>query len=163
MSYKTDIVDWINQFVSRSNPNLNNQAPCPYASQALRDNRVDIRIGNVPERDAASLTKQAFDQLDVIIFVYNPLLFDAEDFSARIQLINRQLRDQDLLVLDDHPENEEIVNTVKMNQGKYALMFAQSLSRLDDAAQKLARKGYYDNWPEEYLTDLFQGRKDPRV
>lgn len=162
MSYKTDIVDWIHTFVSRSNPLLNNQAPCPYAAQALREKRVDIRIGNTPESDALPLTQKDFVQLDVIVFVYNPTMFDAQDFSDRVQLLNTALRDRDLLVLDDHPENEEIVNTVKMNQGEYALMFAQSLSRLEDAARKLAKRGYYDTWPEEYLTDLFAGREDPR-
>lgn len=162
MSYKNDIHSWIKNFVGKSNPDLNGFAPCPYATQALKENRVDVVIGSTPERDALALKKQDFEDLDVRVFVYNHTMFDADDFSDRIQLINRQLQSQDLLVLDDHPGNPEVVNNVVMNQGEYALMFAQSLSRLEDAARKLAKRGYYDTWPEEYLKDLFAGREDPR-
>ena len=163
MTVRQDIHDWIHAFVGKKNPNLNNWAPCPYARQALREKRVDIRIGTIPERDAKSLASADFLDFDVVLFAYNPTMFDAEDFSARIQLINRQLHDQDILALDDHPDNKETVNGVTFNNGQYALMFTQSLSRLDSAARTLAAKGYYTAWPEEYLMDLFQGRKDPRA
>ena len=49
-----------------------------------------------------------------------------------------------------------------MNQGKYALAVVQSLSDLDERARQMADKGFYDTWPEEYLTPLFKHRKDPR-
>lgn len=162
MTVKQDIHDWIQNFLGKRNPNLNNWAPCPYARQALREKRVDIRIGTIPERDAKSLASADFTDFDVVLFVYNPTMFDADDFSARIQLLNRQLSAQDMLALDDHPDNKETVNDVTFNNGQYALMFTQSLSKLNSAAQILAAKGYYDTWPEEYLTDLFAGRVDPR-
>ena len=47
-------------------------------------------------------------------------------------------------------------------QGKYALSLVQSLSKLDDSAEQMANKGFYHTWPEEYLTALFNNRKDPR-
>jgi hypothetical protein len=49
-----------------------------------------------------------------------------------------------------------------MNQGKYALSLVQSLSDLDRRAQQMATKGFYHDWPEEYLQGLFEHRKDPR-
>jgi len=38
----------------------------------------------------------------------------------------------------------------------------QSLSKLNDSAEQMASKGFYHAWPEEYLTTLFNNRKDPR-
>jgi hypothetical protein len=65
-------------------------------------------------------------------------------------------------VLEDHPAAVEDVNGVIMNQGKYALSLVQSLSDLDRRAQQVADKGFYHAWPEDYLTELFQHRQDPR-
>jgi hypothetical protein len=69
----------------------------------------------------------------------------------------------DLLALEDHPHDVEMVNGVCMNQGTWALALVQSLSDLDAKAKLMAHKGFYDTWPEEYLTALFQHRKDPRT
>jgi hypothetical protein len=49
-----------------------------------------------------------------------------------------------------------------MNQGKYAIIFVQQLSKLNDAARQMATKNFYESWPEEYLQELFQHRQDPR-
>jgi len=38
----------------------------------------------------------------------------------------------------------------------------QSVSDLNNKAQQVARKGFYDTWPEDYLEVLFKNRKDPR-
>jgi hypothetical protein len=46
----------------------------------------------------------------------------------------------DLLVLEDHPADPEIVNGICMNQGTYALALVQSLSDLDAKAQQMAAK-----------------------
>jgi hypothetical protein len=50
-----------------------------------------------------------------------------------------------------------------MNQGTYALALVQSLSDLNTKAQQMASKKFYDAWPEDYLSALFQHRKDPRL
>ena len=68
----------------------------------------------------------------------------------------------DMLALEDHPDDQEIVNGVCMNQGTYAMALVQSLSDLDAKAKTMADKGFYDSWPEEYLEQLFQHREDPR-
>jgi hypothetical protein len=68
----------------------------------------------------------------------------------------------DLLVLEDHPEDVEMVNGICMNQGKYALSILQPLSDLNSRAQAMEKKGFYHAWPEPYLEQLFQNRTDPR-
>jgi hypothetical protein len=64
--------------------------------------------------------------------------------------------------LEDHPDSVEDVNGVVMNQGKYALVLVQSLSKLNVAAKQMGAKGFYHAWPEEYLIELFENRVDPR-
>jgi hypothetical protein len=49
-----------------------------------------------------------------------------------------------------------------MNQGTYAIVFVQDLTKLDHFAKTLANKGFYKDWPEDYLQVLFEGRQDPR-
>jgi hypothetical protein len=70
---------------------------------------------------------------------------------------------RNLLALEDHPGDPEIVNGVSMNQGTYALALVQSLSDLDKKAKAMAQKGFYNTWTEEYLKGLFFHRKDPRL
>jgi len=69
---------------------------------------------------------------------------------------------QDLLALEDHPQDPEVVNGVIMNQGTYALALVQNLTDLNQKAQQMARQGFYDTWPEDYLHTLFAHRQDPR-
>ena len=70
---------------------------------------------------------------------------------------------KDIIVLDDHPDDIEEVNGVVMNQGKYALAMIQCLSDLNEKAKLVAKKGFYDKWPEEYLQMIFKHREDPRI
>jgi hypothetical protein len=84
-------------------------------------------------------------------------------FSANLKNANEEfLLRNDLIALEDHPADAEIVNGVCMNQGTYALALVQSVSDLNAKAKTMAEKGFYHNWPEEYLQGLFQHRKDPR-
>ena len=83
--------------------------------------------------------------------------------SSLVQANEEFLLRNDILALEDHPDDPEIVNGIAMNQGKYALALVQSLSDLDAKAKIMADKGFYDTWPEEYLTPLFKHRKDPRL
>ena len=64
--------------------------------------------------------------------------------------------------LEDHPTDVENVNGVVMNQGQYALALVQALDDLNVKAKQMSAKGFYHNWPEEYLQGLFCHRQDPR-
>ncbi len=100
---------------------------------------------------------------EVIIYAYDPTEWNHSLFSASWHSANTEfLLAADILALEDHPDDVENVNGVVMNQGTYALALVQSLSDLDAKAKLMARKGFYDAWPEEYLQALFQHRKDPR-
>jgi hypothetical protein len=67
-----------------------------------------------------------------------------------------------MFALADHPGDVETVNGVVMNQGTWAICFLQDLDKLNSHARMLVERGFYQDWPEDYLSVLFAGRQDPR-
>jgi hypothetical protein len=158
-----DILTWSENFIEVPHPALGNWAPCPFARQARLQGTVGIFIGREPYFDLESRAALGMQQYEVIIYAYDPGEWTLEYFSPRLQSANRDfLLAANLIALEDHPEDGENVNGVIMNQGQYALSMVQSLSELDRRAQQIAVKGFYHDWPEDYLTVLFEHRKDPR-
>ena len=159
---KADITKWIVEFVEQPNTNLNGWPPCPYARRARLDGMVDIRAGIIDP--LADLAWAEMDKYDVVAYYYDPMDFSATEFDQLVHRLNCDfLSPRGLFALADHPEAVETVNGVTMNQGTYAIVFLQNLNKLNHFAKLLARQGYYNNWPESYLTELFAGRLDPRT
>lgn len=157
---RTDIMTWIAEFVEQPHPALAGWPPCPYARRARTENLLEIRSGTEPYWDLMHVT---LGSLDVLMFVYDPVDFAAEEFEDLVHRANRGfLHARDLIALPDHPDSPEVVNGVSMNQGQWAIVFVQSLSKLDAHARTLAERGFYQGWPEHYLAVLFEGRRDPR-
>jgi hypothetical protein len=161
---KHDIEHWMVNFVEVKNPALGDWAPCPYARKARLDQDFDVRLGLVPVHDLVQISKTGLGGKSVVIIAYDPSEYSHEVFSQQLDIANREfLLPNNLLALEDHPADLEIVNGVGMNQGTYALALVQSLSDLNAKAKIMAAKGFYNAWPEEYLTALFQYREDPRL
>ena len=160
---KQDILAWSENFVEVPHPALGDWAPCPFARRARLSGTVSIRIGMNPYFDLKNCSGQGMGKYEVIVYAYDPEEFSYTHFHYALEAANQEfLLKNDLLVLEDHPSEVELVNGVCMNQGKYALSLVQSLSKLDDSAIQMASKGFYHTWPEEYLKTLFHNRKDPR-
>ena len=158
-----NILAWSENFVEVPHPALGNWAPCPFARQARLKGTVGIFVGKEPYFDLESRAAVGMQQYQVIIYAYDPGEWTLEYFSPRLRSANRDfLLAADLIALEDHPAAVENVNGVIMNQGQYALALVQCLSDLNTKAQQMASKGFYHNWPEEYLQGLFQHRQDPR-
>ena len=161
---KTDIEQWIVDFVEVPHPALGGWAPCPYARKAKLDQDFEVRLGLAPIHDLIKISKTGLGGKSVVIIAYDPKDISYTELSYAIGICNKEfLLPNNLLSLEDHPDDPEVVNGVVMNNGTYALALVQSLSDLDEKAQLVARKGFYDTWPEEYLTMLFKYRKDPRL
>lgn len=161
---KQDIEQWIVNFVEVPHPALGGFPPCPYARSARLKNSYDVVIGSDPYYDLKNRARHGLGNKEVIVYVYDPTEWPHDLFAASLDHANKDfLLAADLLALEDHPSDVEIVNGVCMNQGTYALALVQSLSDLDVKAKIMARKGFYDTWPEDYLVSLFQHRKDPRT
>ena len=157
-----NIERWVETFVEVPNPALGGWSPCPYARRARLDQDFEVRLGTDPYRDAMNVGISGLPK-SVVIYAYETTAWSHMDFAYRLSLANQHwLLPHDMLGLEDHPDDPEIVNGVSMNQGTYALVMIQRLSDLNEKAQLVARKGFYDTWPEEYLQLLFTHRKDPR-
>jgi hypothetical protein len=158
-----NIERWIANFVEVPHPNLGGWAPCPYARKARLDRDFEVRLGLAPIHDLTQVSRKGLEGKSVVIFVYDPKDVSYTELSYAINVCNREfLLPNNLLSLEDHPADPEVVNGVCMNNGTYALAMVQSLSDLNEKAQLVAKKGFYDSWPEEYLQALFKHRKDPR-
>jgi len=158
---KIDIINWVTGFVEQPHPALKGWPPCPHARRARLDGEFDIREGRIdPYSDLMNVDMADFM---VIAYVYDRDLMTADRFNQQIDAVNRGfLISRDIIALADHPDAPEDVLGVRMNQGTYALAFVQPLSKLNSFARQIAAKGYYHDWPDEYLEDLFQFREDPR-
>ena len=160
---KQDIAAWIENFVEVPHPQLGGWPPCPYARSARLKNSYEVCIGIDPYFDLKNRSRWGMNDKEVIIYAYNPKDWNHRQFSVSIQSANEEyLIKNNLIALEDHPDDIEIVNGVCMNQGTYALALVQSLSDLNDKARTIAAKGFYHDWPEDYLQGLFKYRQDPR-
>lgn len=160
---RKDIESWIVGFVEVPHPALGGWPPCPYARQARLNNEYEVRIGTTLLADLMHVAQTGLGDKKVIVIAYDPEQCQYDQFHADLERANTELLlPLDIIALEDHPHDPEIVNGVSMNQGTYALALVQSLSDLDQKAQLMARRGFYDAWPEDYLKVLFNHRKDPR-
>lgn len=160
---KLDIEAWIVNFVEVPHPALGGFPPCPYARSARLRRSYEIILGADPYYDLRNRARWGLAGREVWIYVYDPQEWSHAQLSASIDMVNREcLIPKDIIALEDHPEDPEIVNGVCMNQGTYAMALVQSLTDLNAKAQLMAQRGFYDSWPEDYLQGLFQHREDPR-
>ena len=160
---KQDIESWIVNFVEVPHPALGGWAPCPYARKARLDQDYTVRVGVNPYFDLLNVARDGLGGKSVVIMAYDPDEFFYAQFTSDVRAANQEvLLTRNLLALEDHPGDPEIVNGVSMNQGTYALALIQSLSDLNEKAVSMAKKGFYATWPEDYLTGLFEHRQDPR-
>jgi len=161
---KKDIEQWIQNFVEVPHPALGGFPPCPYARSARLKRSYEVFVGSDPYFDLKNRARYGMGNKEVIVYAYDPVEWPRELFASSLVQANQEfLLDADMLVLEDHPADVEMVNGICMNQGTYALALVQSLSDLNVKAQQMAAKGFYDSWPDDYLTALFQHRKDPRL
>jgi hypothetical protein len=160
---KQDIEQWIVNFVEVPHPALGGWPPCPYARSARMKQSYDVRLGVDPCFDLKNQATQGMGNHEVIIYVYDAAKWSHDMFSTSLHAANTEfLLPQDLIALEDHPHDVEMVNGVCMNQGTYALALVQSVSDLNAKASVMASRGFYHNWPEPYLQGLFRHRQDPR-
>ena len=160
---KQDIESWIENFVEVPHPSLGGFPPCPFARSARLKQTYGVFLGTDPLYDLKNRARYGMGNLEVAIYAYDPAEWPRELFANSIELANKEtLIPRDLIAMEDHPSDPEIVNGVSMNQGTYALALIQSLSDLNAKAGQMAAKGFYHDWPEEYLQGLFQHRQDPR-
>lgn len=160
---QNDIADWIENFLEVNNPALGGRSPCPYARSARIKNSYEVRLGYELYEDLMHISRKGLEDKEVIIYAYPQNFYTADEFADIVDKVNQGfLLPMDLIALDDHPDHVEEVNGVVFNQGEYALALVQCLSDLNQRSRAMAEQGFYKDWPEDYLEDLFKHREDPR-
>ena len=153
-----DIKQWVEEFVSVKNETLN-KIPCPFAKQALLDDKIKYisteRIGEA----LSDLVDNWTDKYEVVVLYTDTLLYTPSEVSDIVKRFNELAMPRDIVALEDHPEDHEILNGVEMNFGKAILVLVQRLSKLNRASAMLKKQGYYDNWSQENYDDVVSWRE----
>lgn len=157
---RQQLITWMSDFVEKPNPLLNGWAPCPYARQARINNKFEIVFSD-PDRLLVTceqnLTK--LDEKDVIVICFDHTNVPVDDLNDLIKIYNKDfLVPRNYVVLEDHPDDEEMLNSVKMNFGYCGLLLLSKLTVLNEASDKLKTKGYYDHWPKESIDNVVAWR-----
>lgn len=154
-----DLTTWMTDFVEKPNPLLNDWAPCPFARQARMTDKIEIVFSEPRKlKDTIEKNLPVLESKDVLIVCFEHEGIHYELLKEVVRLQNAKLAKRDYVILEDHPEDPEILNGVKMNFGKCGLLLVQKLSKLNTASEQLRQKGYYATWPEENLDAVVNWR-----
>ena len=152
---KDAIQKWLDDFVTKPNPLLNGFPPCPYARAAI----VDYIETNHIRSALHDLLKNWTDDVQVVIVHTSTDKYTPEHLSHIVDEFNEIAMKQDIVALEDHPNDEEFVNGVHMNFGECIIVLVQRLSKVNEASIILKKKGYYDTWSKENLDDVVNWRE----
>jgi hypothetical protein len=157
---------WLENFIERTNPDLGNWPPCPYARQARINNRIAF-VGADAHQISDSVGKYEYllQNHDVVVMYFDHTTISSDYLQQQVHEINRKIMPEDLVILEDHPDATETINGVTMNFGMCGLVILQRLSDLNRASDQLRSKGYYNHWAESDLADVVTWRykSDPRT
>ena len=168
---KDDIRSWSREVLEVPNPELNGLPACPYAKQAWKQNKV-----NVVETDSLveTVVKEAdwFDNTYDLVIVASYNFPSIDFFDVYIDYFNDTYSENDLHIMGFHPDygaedadldflyNNDWESSV---EDEYAMMFIQSLSKVDDASLQLEKMGYYNVYPEEEYKAFVLERRQRRL
>jgi len=168
----TEITQWSADALEKPSPFFNGLPPCPYARQAWMDSRVAILFKYEKNYQVLySCISQFDDNFDLAIVVDMNNDKEPDDFHAYWDSLNRFIAegvfiDKDIWVMGFHPDDEasEFVDEIEFEpetDARYAMIFVQRLSKLQEAADKLEKKGYYDSYDREYnARDIYELREE---
>jgi hypothetical protein len=156
---KQDIISWIENFLEKSNSNLGNWAPCPYARQARVNNSVSIKFAETREfDDVVRESLETLENKEVVVVCFDHLTIDPISLQDYVKNMNNMLLPINYVILEDHPDSPEYINGVCMNFGKCGLLLIQKLDKLNSASDQLRDKGYYSHWTRDNLDDVVNWR-----
>lgn len=158
---KEQLTNWMQDFVEKPHPGLGNWPPCPFARQARINNTIEIRFSE-PELLAFDVYKSlaTLDQgKEVVVICWDHNLVGVVFVQELVTALNRELMPKNYVILEDHPHSPEWVNGVYMNFGVCGLFVIQKLDKLNQAAEQLANKGYYQHWDQAALDSVVTWRK----
>jgi len=153
------IIQWMETFVEVPHPSFGNLPPCPYARQFRLQNKIKIVECNSAIWDECRVQMRDWsDEWEAVILASKRIEISPGVLHEKIQATNRNYMRQDLVALEDHPHDPEVIDGVKMNHGELVLVVIQRLKRLNQFSQALRKKNYYDRWSKQNLDDVVNWR-----
>ena len=161
--FQQSIQDWIENFLCKDNPAFNNMPPCPFAKQAMLDDKIfycELQPLHIPMGDyfAAELENFSYHWpkgKEVVIIGCNPEYISSEELTLAVETsTTRFLSQRGYIALEDHPDEEEKVKDVILNNKNYAVVFLQNRDKLNAARKALHKQDYYKNWTQDYYEDV---------
>ena len=166
-----EIMAWSDHTLHKPNPFYNGMPPCPYAQKAWEDNKVLILFKyDINMQVLYSTISQWEDAFDLVIIVDMAFQKDPDVFHDYLEQLNEAISDgvfidRDMWLMGFHPHDEpndfiDDNSFMQIVEDEYAMIFVQRLSKVQESADKLTKKGYYDNYLEEYDAEqIFQKRE----
>jgi len=164
MVFVEQINNWIENFLSINNSAFNNLPPCPFAKQAMIDNKILCREITPEERISvhdyfiAELENYSYHwpkNKEVVVIGCKPDFISSEELSLAVETANhRFLKQRGYIALEDHPDEPEMILDTCVNQGEYALALLQPIDKLQRARKILQKQDYYKYWTEEYYKEV---------
>lgn len=165
-----EILQWSETALEKPSPQFNNLPPCPYAKKALMDEKVAILFKYDDSYQVLYSCISQFDDnfdLAIIVDVHNDK--SAYDFHEYLESLNEAISngmfiDKDVWVMGFHPD-DDVSETAQetaieaITDTEYSMIFVQRLTVLQEAADKLDKKGYYDSYDSECIaSDIYNRR-----
>lgn len=159
------VIDWMKTFVEVPHPAFGGMPPCPYAQRARIKNKVQFYTLSDDEPDSniwTGISNTDFDKVDVLVVICPATRFTANQAQRVREQLNKTFWEDDIVVLEDHPKQNEIVAGVAMSNGKYCLYLVQKRSKLNRFSETLKKTSdYYKNWTAKQLDEVVTWR-DPK-
>jgi len=152
--------DWILNDLSNPIKQLNNFSKCPYAKTAYLENKVKFYNNSEFLLEVVDKIVKEWNDEQIEVAVIDLGDISKEKIESTVDMLNKQYIPLDFVFLDDHVKNEERMNNIVFNNGKYNVLFLQRKSKLDLATKKLEKLGYYKNWTKEYYNEVVSWRLD---
>jgi hypothetical protein len=154
------LIDWMVNFLEKPNEKLSGWSPCPFSRKARLEDKIEIIFGDETDiRNNIFNSTKLLENRDVVIVCFDHTKINTNDFSSLVIDMNKELMINDIVLLEDHPEDEEYVNDLKLNFGHCALIFIQKLGKLQESSALLKNKNYYDVWSIEQYNKVVAWRE----
>lgn len=143
--------EYIENFISKPNPGLNNFAVCPFAKTA----KIDFEIYETITPVEVSKLFEAHQNNLLIIIIKQATL---EDLNKLAESVGRE----DWVIFKGHPEDNFSINGIFTRKDPYPnLQFIKKQELLD--ARASLSENYYANWSETNLKDVDYSKPPDKI
>jgi hypothetical protein len=154
-----ELLAWLQEFVEVPNPALGNWAPCPFARRARINNQIAIKITTGKDFlfDAVN-SLDILEEKEVLVLCFDHKEISPESMTVIVQGMNEALMKKNIVILEGHPDLPENVSGIRMNFEYCGILVLQKLDKLNEAADQLREKGYFDHWDQAAIDNIVTWR-----